>query len=54
MFKIFENLNNLVRRFLNFISFKKNIENNLDNDLENCNLVHTDSSLCNNPIVFSE
>jgi hypothetical protein len=56
MFKIFENINNLVIRFFNFISFKRNSENTIDNnnDLEKCNLVYSDSFLSDNPMVFTE
>jgi|688.fasta_scaffold609759_2 hypothetical protein len=53
---IFKNINNLVTRFFNFISFKTTSENNIDNynDLEKCNLVYSDSSLYNNPTTFTE
>jgi hypothetical protein len=51
---IFKNINNLVVRFLNFISFKTNSENKLDNDLEKCNLVYFDSSLYSDQTIFTE
>ncbi len=54
MFNIFKNINNLVIRFFNFISSKTNSENNFDNDLEKCDLVHFDLPLYSDKTIFTE